>query len=61
MQNYGKNEYIVMWYKADLPYTFVDCKQVYESVCRTKILECLAQCNVPAKLKGLIELTRSKS
>ena len=46
-----------MWHNVDLLCTFVDYKQAYEPVCRNKIIECLAQCNVPAKWKGLIELT----
>jgi len=36
---------------------FVDSTQAFESVYRNKIIECLAQYNVPAKLIRLIELT----
>jgi len=36
---------------------FVDSTQAFESVCRNKIIEHLAQYNVPAKLIRLIELT----
>ena len=37
---------------------FVDSTQAFESVNRNKIMECLAQYNVPAKLIRLIELTQ---
>ena len=46
-----------MWQNVDLLYTFVDYKKSYNTVCGNKIIEGLAQCNVAAKLKELIELT----
>jgi hypothetical protein len=48
-----KNKYIIMWQNVDLLYIVVDYKKSCDTICRNKIIECLAQCNVAAKLKRL--------
>ena len=44
-------------YNIDLHNMFIDYTQTFDSVKRNKVLECLIQYNIPAKLQKLIALT----
>jgi hypothetical protein len=44
-------------YNIDLHNMFVDYTQVFDTISRNKVLECLTQYNIPVKLQKLIALT----